>query len=159
MRFPLDVVQAVRAAWPPERPLFVRISASDWLEGAGAEAGAGMTPDDAVVVARALAAAGVDVVDVSSGGNTPRSQVAYGRMYQVPFADRIRHEAGVCTMAVGGAARRRPREHRAGRRAAPTWPPSPAGTCSTRYLTLQAAAQAKDAAFAWPKQYRPARPF
>jgi anthraniloyl-CoA monooxygenase len=97
LRFPLEVLDAVRAVWPPDRALFVRISASDWMPD-----GSGMTEADAVEVARALAARGCDVVDVSSAGNVPDSPVAYGRMYQVPFADRIRHEAGVPVMAVGG---------------------------------------------------------
>lgn len=96
LRFPLEVLDAVRGAWPEDRPVFVRISATDWLEDEE-----GMTPDEAVETARRLAARGCDVVDVSSAGNTPRSRPDYGRMYQVPFADRIRHEAGVPVMAVG----------------------------------------------------------
>jgi anthraniloyl-CoA monooxygenase len=97
LRFPLEVLDAVRAAWPKDRPVFVRISASDWMPD-----GSGMTETEAVEVARALSAHGCDVVDVSSAGNVPESPVIYGRMYQVPFADRIRHEAGVPVMAVGG---------------------------------------------------------
>lgn len=96
LRFPLEVLEAVRTAWPSDRPLFARISASDWLLGRG------FTVDDAVVVARALAERGCDVVDVSSAGNSPESRPEYGRMYQASFADRIRHEAGVPVMAVGG---------------------------------------------------------
>ncbi len=75
----------------------VRISATDWFAD-----GRGFTLDDAVALSRELKALGVDVVDVSSAGNVPDSPVEYGRMYQVPFADRIRHEAGVPVMAVGG---------------------------------------------------------
>jgi anthraniloyl-CoA monooxygenase len=97
LRFPLEVLDAVREAWPAERPLFVRISASDWMPD-----GSGTTEVESVEIARALAAHGCDVVDVSSAGNVPESPVQYGRMYQVPFADRIRHEAGVLVMAVGG---------------------------------------------------------
>jgi anthraniloyl-CoA monooxygenase len=97
-RFPLDVVAAVRAAWPAHKPLFVRISASDWFD----DEGRGFTVDEAVQLARWLAERGVDVVDVSSAGNVPESKPQYGRMYQVPFAERIRHEAGVPVMAVGG---------------------------------------------------------
>lgn len=97
-RFPLEVVRAVRAAWPESKPLFVRLSATDWFD----EAGRGFTVDEAVEVSRWLAAAGVDVVDVSSAGNVPESRPQYGRMYQVPFAERIRYEAGVPVMAVGG---------------------------------------------------------
>ena len=97
-RFPLEVVRAVRAAWPADKPLFVRLSATDWFD----EAGRGFTVDEAVEVSRWLAAAGVDVVDVSSAGNVPESRPQYGRMYQVPFAERIRFEAEVPVMAVGG---------------------------------------------------------
>ncbi|MCE9637526.1 MAG: bifunctional salicylyl-CoA 5-hydroxylase/oxidoreductase [Planctomycetes bacterium] len=98
MRFPIEVLVAVRATWPADRPLAVRISATDWL---GDE---GTTPAESVVIARALHAAGCDVVDVSTAGNSPRSKPVYGRMYQVQFADRIRHEAGVPVMAVGAIA-------------------------------------------------------
>jgi anthraniloyl-CoA monooxygenase len=94
-RFPLEVLDAVRAAWPADRPISVRITATDWvLEG-------GQTIEESVIVARWLKEHGADIVDVSSGGNSPASQVVYGRMYQVPFAEQIRYEAGVPTMAVG----------------------------------------------------------
>jgi anthraniloyl-CoA monooxygenase len=96
MRYPLEVVAAVRAAWPADKPLFVRISASDWLDAEG-----GFTCDDAVVLARELKLRGVDCVDVSSAGNSPRSRIDFGRMYQVPFADAIRHGAGVLVQCVG----------------------------------------------------------
>ena len=96
MRYPLEVVEAVRAAWPADKPLFVRISASDWLDAEG-----GFTCDDAVVLARELKLRGVDCVDVSSAGNSPRSRIDFGRMYQVPFADAIRHGAGVLVQCVG----------------------------------------------------------
>lgn len=153
LRFVLEVVEAVRAAWPADRPLFVRLTGSDWLP-----EGEGMTPADAVVVARALRERGVDVVDVSSGGNTPRSAVEYGRLYQVPFADRVRHEAGVTTMAVGGV----PDADHANTVLAAGRADLVAiarGHLLDPYLALGAAAQARSAAFAWPKQYRPARPF
>lgn len=97
MRYPLEVVRAVRATWPGHLPLSARISATDWFADAR-----GFTPDEAVALARELADAGVDVVDVSSAGNVPDSPVEFGRMYQAPFAERIRHEVGVPTMAVGG---------------------------------------------------------
>ena len=97
-RFPLEVTRAVRAVWPDDRPLFVRLSATDWFD----EDGRGFTVDEAVQVARWLKDAGVDVIDVSSAGNVPESRPQYGRMYQVPFAERIRFEAGVPVMAVGG---------------------------------------------------------
>lgn len=95
MRFPLEVFEAVRAAWPDDKPIAVRISATDWLPG-------GFGPDDAVAFARELKALGCDAVDCSSGGLTPESNPGiYGRMYQVPFAERVRNEAGIRTMAVG----------------------------------------------------------
>jgi len=97
LRFPLDVLDAVRATWPSELPIFVRISATDWMPD-----GSGVTERESVEIARALAAHGCDVVDVSSGGTSMEGRPVYGRMYQVPFADRIRHEAGVPVMAVGG---------------------------------------------------------
>jgi len=97
LRFPLEVLDAVRATWPSQLPVFVRISATDWMPD-----GSGVTELESVEIARALAAHGCDVVDVSSGGTSMEGRPVYGRMYQVPFADRIRHEAGVPVMAVGG---------------------------------------------------------
>ncbi len=94
LRYPLEVFAAVRAAWPPERPMSVRISAHDWVEG-------GITPDDAIEIARAFKAAGADMIDCSSGQVSPDQAPVYGRMYQTPFADRIRNEAGIATIAVG----------------------------------------------------------
>ncbi|MGQ0552787.1 MAG: oxidoreductase [Planctomycetota bacterium] len=95
MRYPLEVFSAVRAIWPRDKALAVRVSATDWL---GEE---GQTIEDTVVLARALRERGLDLLDVSSGGNAPESQPDYGRMFQVPFADRIRHEVGVPVMSVG----------------------------------------------------------
>lgn len=94
LRFPLEVLAAVRSAWPAEKPISVRISAVDWAEG-------GMTADGAVEVARRLKEAGVDIIDVSAGQTVPWQEPVYGRQYQTPFSDRIRHEAGIATMAVG----------------------------------------------------------
>jgi 2,4-dienoyl-CoA reductase-like NADH-dependent reductase (Old Yellow Enzyme family) len=94
MRFPLEVVRAVREAWPEERPLLVRISATDWVEG-------GWDLPQSVELARGLRALGVDLVDCSSGGQVPHAKVALGPGYQVPFAEVIRREAGVPTGAVG----------------------------------------------------------
>jgi anthraniloyl-CoA monooxygenase len=94
LRYPLEVFAAVRAAWPADRPMSVRISAHDWVEG-------GITPADAVAIARAFKAAGCDLIDCSSGQVSAEQQPVYGRMYQTPFADRVRHEAGIATMAVG----------------------------------------------------------
>lgn len=93
-RFLRDVAGAVREAIPAGMPLFVRISASDWTDG-------GWTPDDSVALARDLRALGVDVVDASSGGIVPNAKIAIGPGYQVPFARRIRAEAGIMTAAVG----------------------------------------------------------
>ncbi|MCK1823220.1 bifunctional salicylyl-CoA 5-hydroxylase/oxidoreductase, partial [Streptomyces sp. XM83C] len=94
LRFPLEVFDAVREAWPEERPMTVRISATDWAEG-------GNTADDAVEIARAFAAHGADAIDVSTGQVVADEQPEYGRSYQTPFADRIRHEVGVPVIAVG----------------------------------------------------------
>lgn len=95
MRFPLEVFHAVRKAWPNDRPISVRISASDWV------ADDGIGPDDAVEIARMLQDAGVDVIDVSAGQTSTQAKPVYGRMFQTPFSDRIRNEARVATMAVG----------------------------------------------------------
>ena len=94
MRFPLQVFDACRAAWPAEKPMSVRISAVDWAPG-------GLQPQDAVAVAAALKAHGCDIVDVSAGQTVHDQQPVYGRLFQTPFADRIRHEVGIATMAVG----------------------------------------------------------
>lgn len=94
LRFPLEVFAAMRAVWPQDRPMSVRLSATDWVE-------EGLTPEDSVVIARAFADAGCDLIDVSAGSTTPDAQPDYGRMFQTPFSDRIRNEAGVATMAVG----------------------------------------------------------
>ncbi|WP_454764332.1 bifunctional salicylyl-CoA 5-hydroxylase/oxidoreductase [Cupriavidus campinensis] len=94
LRYPLEVFAAVRAVWPQDRPMSVRISAHDWVEG-------GITADDAVEIARAFKAAGADMIDCSSGQVSPDQAPVYGRMYQTPFADRIRNEAGIPTIAVG----------------------------------------------------------
>jgi 2,4-dienoyl-CoA reductase-like NADH-dependent reductase (Old Yellow Enzyme family)/enoyl-CoA hydratase/carnithine racemase len=94
LRYPLEVFRAMRAAWPADLPMSVRISAHDWVEG-------GITPDDAVEIARAFKAAGADLIDCSSGQVSKKQKPVYGRMYQTPFADRIRNEAGIATMAVG----------------------------------------------------------
>ena len=93
-RYPLEVFSAMRKVWPEHLPMSVRISAHDWAPG-------GNTADDAVAIARLFKAAGCDIIDVSSGQTTRAAQPVYGRMYQTPFADRIRNEAGIRTMAVG----------------------------------------------------------
>lgn len=94
MRYPLEVFRAMRAVWPQALPMSVRISAHDWAPG-------GNTPDDAVEIARMFKEAGADLIDVSSGQTTRQARPVYGRMYQTPFADRIRNEVGLATMAVG----------------------------------------------------------
>ncbi|TAG37276.1 MAG: bifunctional salicylyl-CoA 5-hydroxylase/oxidoreductase [Polaromonas sp.] len=93
-RYPLEVFGAMRAVWPAHLPMSVRISAHDWAPG-------GNTADDAVAIARLFKAAGCDFIDVSSGQTTRAAKPVYGRMYQTPFADRIRNEAGIQTIAVG----------------------------------------------------------
>ena len=95
LRWPLEVFAAMRAAWPAERPMAVRISATDWVGAAG------VTPEDAVLIAGAFRAAGADLIDVSAGQTTVEAKPVYGRMFQTPFSDRIRNEAGIATMAVG----------------------------------------------------------
>ena len=95
LRWPLEVFSAMRAAWPAAKPMAVRISANDWV---GAD---GVTPDEAVAIARAFSQAGADLIDVSAGQTSVEAKPVYGRMFQTPFSDRIRNEAGIATMAVG----------------------------------------------------------
>ena len=149
MRFLLEVIEAVRQVWPPDKPLFVRLSATDWMDG-------GLTPDEVVVVARELGRCGVDLIDCSSGGIVPISPPVTGAGYQVPFAEQIRREAGIATAAVGLIATPEladeiVAEGRAdlvamGRELLrnPTWPLH--------------AARALGHDIAWPKQYLRARP-
>jgi len=148
-RFLMRVVDAVRGAWPEDRPLLVRVSATDWAAG-------GLTPDDLVVVARELKARGVDVIDCSSGGAVPAAPPGVGPGYQVPFAEKIRREAGIATVAVGliGAPELADEIVRNGRADLvalgrellrnPYWPLDAAGTLG------------RDVA--WPRQYQRARP-
>jgi anthraniloyl-CoA monooxygenase len=95
MRFPLEILAAVRAVWPEDKPVSVRISANDWV---GED---GITPQDAVEIARMLRSAGVDICDVSAGQTSIGANPVYGRMFQTPFSDQIRNETGLATMAVG----------------------------------------------------------
>ncbi|MGN6818447.1 MAG: bifunctional salicylyl-CoA 5-hydroxylase/oxidoreductase [Sphingomonas sp.] len=150
MRFPLEVVAAVRAAWPEDKPLSVRISASDWV---GED---GVTPPEAVAIARMLKAAGVDIIDVSAGQTSIQARPVYGRMFQTPFSDRIRNEVGMPTMAVGNIYLP---DHvnsilMAGRADL---------VCLARphladpYWTLHAAAALGDHGVAWPDPYLPGR--
>jgi anthraniloyl-CoA monooxygenase len=94
MRFPLEVFDAVRAAWPAHKPMSVRISATDWLEG-------GITGADALEIARAFSRHGCDLIDVSTGQTVPEGQPVYGRMFQTPYSDAIRNDGGMATMCVG----------------------------------------------------------
>lgn len=94
LRYPLEVFDAVREVWPAERPMTVRVSATDWAEG-------GTGAEEAVAIARAFAAHGADAVDVSTGQVVAGERPEFGRSYQTPYADRIRHEAGVPVIAVG----------------------------------------------------------
>jgi len=98
-RFPLEVLRAVREAWPAGKPVSVRISATDWIPG-------GFDGDDAVALARLLKGAGCDIVDVSTGQTDPAARPEYGRLYQTPYADRVRHEAAMPTMTVGNISSR-----------------------------------------------------
>jgi anthraniloyl-CoA monooxygenase len=150
LAFPLRVFEAVRTHWPQAKPIAVRISATDWVEG-------GITADDAVEIARAFKTAGADMIVCSSGEVSPKEKPVYGRMFQTPFADRIRNEAGIATMAVGsiyeadhvnsiiGSGRADlcavGRPHLAN----PAW-------------TLHEAARLGYQAIAWPQPYRLAKP-
>jgi len=150
MRYPLEVFHAVRAVWPEEKPISVRISANDWV---GDE---GVTPAEAVEIARLLQAAGVDICDVSAGQTSTRAKPVYGRMFQTPFSDRIRNETGMATIAVGNIYEP---DHvnsilMAGRAdlvalARPH--------LTDPYWTLHAAATLGDRDVAWPSPYFPGR--
>ncbi len=95
LRYPLEVFAAMRAVWPEEKPMSVRISANDWVGDDG------VTPEEAVEIAKAFHAAGADIIDVSAGQTSTQAKPVYGRMFQTPFSDRIRNETGIATMAVG----------------------------------------------------------
>ncbi|MBT0782567.1 bifunctional salicylyl-CoA 5-hydroxylase/oxidoreductase [Paracoccus sp. pheM1] len=146
MRYPLEVFRAMRAAWPAEKPMSVRISANDWV---GDE---GVTPEEAVEIARMFAAAGADIIDVSAGQTSTGARPVYGRMFQTPFSDRIRNEAGLATMAVGNITEADQVNGilLAGRADL---------VCLARphladpYWTLHAAVEAGDEAAAWPLPY------
>jgi anthraniloyl-CoA monooxygenase len=145
LRYPLEVFAAVRAVWPSERPMSVRVSATDWTDD-------GLTAEDSVAIARAFVAAGADIIHVSTGQTSSDAQPVYGRLFQTPYSDRIRNEATVPTIAVGNvteadqvngiiAAGRADlvaigRPHLSD----PNW-------------TLHAAAQLGHTAMPWPRQY------
>ena len=94
MRFALEVYAAVRAAWPKDKPMGIRVSATDWMDG-------GWTPEETVVFARELKKLGCDYMDMSSGGLDPRQKIPLAPGYQVPFSEKVRKEAGIATMTVG----------------------------------------------------------
>ncbi|MGQ0538722.1 MAG: bifunctional salicylyl-CoA 5-hydroxylase/oxidoreductase [Gemmatimonadaceae bacterium] len=94
LRFPLEIFQAMRAAWPGEKPISVRISATDWVAG-------GVSAEDSVAIARAFVHAGADIIHVSTGQTASDAQPVYGRMWQTPFSDRLRNEVPCATIAVG----------------------------------------------------------
>ncbi|MDP3896031.1 MAG: bifunctional salicylyl-CoA 5-hydroxylase/oxidoreductase, partial [Mesorhizobium sp.] len=150
MRYPLEVFHAVRAVWPVDKPISVRISAHDWVGDLG------VTPAEAVEIARLLRAAGVDICDVSAGQTSIQARPVYGRMFQTPFSDRIRNETGMATMAVGNITEP---DHvnsilMAGRADL---------VCLARphladpYWTLRAAAALNDRDVTWPLPYLPGR--
>ena len=144
-RYPLEVFRAVRAAWPEDLPMSVRISAHDWAPG-------GNTADDAVAIARLFKEAGADFIDVSSGQTTRDAKPVYGRMYQTPFADRIRNEVGIRTIAVGAITD--------GDQANSIIAAGRADLCAVARphladpaWTLHEAAKLGDVGTSWPKQY------
>lgn len=150
MRFPLEVFTAMRAAWPDHKPMSVRISANDWVGDQG------VTPEEAVEIARLFHEAGADILDVSAGQTSTEAKPVYGRMFQTPFSDRIRNDLGIPTMAVGNI-----------------YEPDHANSilmagradlvCLARphlanpYWTLHAAAGLGDTATIWPKPYEVGR--
>lgn len=148
-RLLLRVVEAVRTQWPEDRPLFVRISATDWVE-------AGWTVDDSVALAGVLATRGVDLIDCSSGGSVPDAVIALGPGYQVPFAARVRAEAGIFTAAVGLITEPQQAADLLAEGAADAVFLGRAALRSPRWPLLAAAELGLDAA--WPVQYETARP-
>jgi anthraniloyl-CoA monooxygenase len=148
-RFPLRVFAAMRAAWPAHKPMSVRISAHDWVEG-------GITPDDAVAIARLFKQAGADVIDCSSGQVSKLEKPVYGRMFQAPFADRVRNEAGIATMAVGSIFEA---DHANGIIAAGRADLCAVGRphLANPAWTLHEAAKLGYRPVAWPKQYLPGK--
>jgi len=148
-RYPLRVFAAMRAAWPAHKPMSVRISAHDWVEG-------GITPDDAVRIARMFKAVGADMIDCSSGQVSKREKPVYGRMFQTPFADRIRNEAGIGAIAVGSIFEA---DHANGIIAAGRADLCAVGRphLANPAWTLAEAARIGYTAVAWPKQYVPGK--
>ncbi len=149
LRFPLEVFTAVRAVWPAHKPMSVRISATDWVEG-------GNTPDDAVEIARAFHDAGADLIDVSAGQTSRAAKPVYGRMFQTPFSDKIRNELRIATMAVGNVTDAdQVNSIVAAGRADLVALARP--HLADPYFTLHAAAQLGYDDQRWPEQYLPGR--
>ncbi len=149
LRFPLEVFAAIREVWPEYKPISVRISATDWVEG-------GITADDAVEIARAFDAAGADLIDVSAGQTSRLARPVYGRMFQTPFSDRIRNELRIATMAVGNITDAdQVNSIVAAGRADLVALARP--HLSDPYFTLHAAAQLGYDEQHWPEQYLPGR--
>jgi anthraniloyl-CoA monooxygenase len=148
-RYPLRVFAAMRAVWPEHKPMSVRISAHDWVEG-------GITPDEAVQIARLFKAAGADMIDCSSGQVSKREKPIYGRMFQTPFADRIRNEAGIGAIAVGSIFEA---DHANGIIAAGRADLCAVGRphLANPAWTLMEAAKLGYTAVSWPKQYIPGK--
>jgi anthraniloyl-CoA monooxygenase len=148
-RYPLRVFAAMRAAWPAHKPMSVRISAHDWVEG-------GITPGDAVRIARLFKAAGADMIDCSSGQVSKLERPVYGRMFQTPFADRVRNEAGIGAIAVGSIFEA---DHANGIIAAGRADLCAVGRphLANPAWTLGEAAKLGYTAVSWPKQYLPAK--
>ena len=149
LRFPLEVFQAMRTVWPAHKPMSVRISATDWVPG-------GVDPAEAVEIARAFQAAGADLIDVSAGQTSIQAKPIYGRMFQTPFADRIRNEVGIATMAVGNITEAdQANSILAAGRADLVALARP--HLSDPHWTLHAAASAGHQGQAWPKPYLPGK--
>jgi len=148
-RYPLRVFAAMRAVWPAHKPMSVRISAHDWVEG-------GITPDDAVQIARLFKQAGADMIDCSSGQVSKQEKPIYGRMFQTPFADRIRNEAGIGAIAVGSIFEA---DHANGIIAAGRADLCAVGRphLANPAWTLAEAAKLGYTAVNWPKQYLPGK--
>jgi anthraniloyl-CoA monooxygenase len=149
LRYPLEVFAAIRAVWPAYKPISVRISATDWVDG-------GITPNDAVEIARAFDAAGADLIDVSAGQTSRLAQPVYGRMFQTPFSDKIRNELRIATMAVGNITDAdQVNSIVAAGRADLVALARP--HLANPYFTLHAAAQLGYDEQRWPEQYLPGR--
>ena len=148
-RYPLRVFAAMRAVWPAHKPMSVRISAHDWVEG-------GITPDEAVQIARLFKAAGADMIDCSSGQVSKREKPIYGRMFQTPFADRVRNEASIGAIAVGSIFEA---DHANGIIAAGRADLCAVGRphLANPAWTLMEAAKLGYTAVSWPKQYIPGK--